>query len=304
MNYKKIFPVLLLTLINLFSLSQSRFKIVSGEDDSSLPFATIVNFTNKSYLSTSITGEAIISVSPGDSLIISYIGYKDFGFTYNSEREKLIPLYRSAKVLPEIFLFNCKTKKKSILKNPVKPRKKGELFGGVVFSYSDLLKPYAIFIDEIPKNSLITNFSFWLRKHYIGPSDSMMLAPIIIMAYGVDSVTQLPDKPLLSSPIIFSPVKQGKQSLILDSVRLVMPGNGLYFSIQYVMDKKYSWENKHVKTATGADTTESLYGGIFERGVSTGTFKSLIYDPSMKEWVKFIPNDVIGFEIEYKQCTN
>lgn len=304
MKYKKILALLPITLITIFSFSQTKFKILSGEDGSSLAFATIVNFTQKNYLSATKTGEAIIYVSPGDSLIISYVGYQDVGFTYNAEPEKLISLYRSTKLLPGIFVFNCKTKKKFVLKNPTKPRKNGELFGGIVFSYSDLMKPYAILIDDIPQNSLITNFSFWLRKQYSGPVDSMILAPMIIMAYAVDSATQLPGRSLISNPIIFSPVKQGKQSLNLDSVQLVMPGKGFYIAIQYVIDKKYSWENKNVKTFTGADTTEMLYGGIFERGANPGNYKTFTYNHFRQEWVKFVPNDAIGFEIEYKRCTN
>ena len=80
MNCKKILVLLLIILLTLPSFCQQRFKIISGEDDSPLPYATIVNFTKKYYLSASKTGEAIIDVLPGDSIIISYVGYKDVSF--------------------------------------------------------------------------------------------------------------------------------------------------------------------------------------------------------------------------------
>lgn len=304
MKHKKILTLLPIILLTLHSFSQTKFKIISGEDGSSLPFATIVNFTKKSYLSASKTGDANIDVSPGDSLIISYVGYKDVGFTYNEEHKELISLYRSTKILPGIFVFNCKTKKQFVLKNPIRSRKKGELFGGIVWTYSDLLKPYAVLINDIPQSSLITRISFWLRKQYFGPADSMIAAPIMVMVYGVDSVTELPDRPLISKPIIFSPEKPGKQSLYLDSMELVTSDKGFYIAIQYIMDKRYSWENKNVKTATGGDTTQILYGGIFERGANTGNYKTFTYNQFTKQWVKFVPNDAIGFEIEYKRCTN
>jgi hypothetical protein len=304
MNCKKILVLLLIILLTLPSFCQQRFKIISGEDDSPLPYATIVNFTKKYYLSASKTGEAIIDVLPGDSIIISYVGYKDVSFSIKAEHEKIISLYRLNKFLPEVFVFNCKKKEKFVLQNPIKPHKQRELISGIYWSYSDLMKSYAILIDEIPQNSLVTKFSFWLRKQYIGPADSMILAPIILMAYGVDSVTQFPDKPLISKPIIFSPEKQGKQSLNLDSLQLIMPKKGMYIAIQYIMDKKYSWEDKHVKTATGGDTTEILYGGIFESGLNSKNFKSVTYDQSKQQWVNFKPNIVIGFEIEYKRCVN
>ncbi|MEO8771827.1 MAG: hypothetical protein ABI402_17150 [Ferruginibacter sp.] len=304
MNYKKILTILPATFLALFSFCQSKLTIISGEDGSSLPYATIVNVTKKYNLSASKTGEAIIDVSPGDSIAISYVGYKDVGFIISKEQEKIISIYRVTEILPEIFVSNCKKMKQFVLKNPIKPRKQWELISGMNWSYSDLLKPYAILIKDIPPNSQITMFSFWLRKQYVGPADSMILAPIMLMAYAVDSLTQLPGKPLISKPIIFYPEKQGKQSLNLDSVQLVMPGNGIYISIQCVMDKKYSWEDKNAKTRTGNDTTMILYGGIFQSGSNITNFKPVIYDQSKKEWVSFIYNIVIGFEIEYKRCKN
>jgi len=272
------------------------------EDGHLLSYATIRNSTQNYSKSANRTGEAIIEGNFGDSIIISYVGYNDVGFIVNTEHQKLISLSRTFMFLPEVQVFNCKKTKRFTLKNQFKIPKTGNYYGGVNWTYSDITNPYAFLINDIPSNSQIINLSFWLKKHYQSP-DSIISAPIMIMAFAVDSLTQLPSKPLISKPIIYYPERDGKQSINIDSVQLFTPKNGLYIAFQYIIDKKYSWEHP-LKTTNGTDTTIISYGGIIEAGLVMRNYKSVIYDLSQRKWIKFAPNLIIKFEMEFKKCMN
>lgn len=283
----------------IFSFCQSKLKIVSAEDKSILSYATIRNVTKNVAFSASKEGEASLK-GIGDSIIVSYAGYKDLSFINNKE-DKVVTLYRVKKFLPEVIVFSCVKMKTFFLKNALTPRKYGEVFfEGINWHYTDITNPYAILINDVPENSSIKTFSFWIEKKW-GSPDSMELAPMMIMAYSVDSLTQLPGDPLFSKPIIYFPKREGKQTLNLDSNQLYAPRNGLFLSIMYIIDKKYSWE-ENIKTQSGADTSIINYGAIINGRLDLGKYSAFIFDLAKNKWIKYKPNLVIGFEIKYKLC--
>ena len=283
----------------MFSFCQSKLKIVSAEDKSILSYATIRNVTKNEAFSASREGVAIL-YSTGDSIMVSYAGYKDLGFI-NTKDDRVVALYRVKEFLPEVIVFSCVKMETFFLKNTLTPRKYDEVFfDGINWHYTDITNPYAILINDIPENSSIKTFSFWIEKKW-GSPDSMELAPMMIMAYSVDSLTQFPGDPLISKPIIYFPKKAGKQTLNLDSIQLYAPRNGLFISIMYIIDKKYSWE-ENIKTQQGADTTIINYGAIINGRLDLGKYSAFIFDLMSNKWIKYKRNLVIGFEIKYKLC--
>jgi hypothetical protein len=160
MNRKRSLIQLILIFFPAFSFCQVKLKIKSGEDDSLLPYATIRNFTQDYSMSANSIAEAIINGNYGDSVIISYVGFKDMSFIVDARLQKSITLYRTFKFLPDIQVFNCKKIKTVTLKNQFEIPKKGNFYGGINWSYSNITKPYAVLITDISPNSQIVNLSF------------------------------------------------------------------------------------------------------------------------------------------------
>lgn len=285
-------------MLPIFSFCQSKIKIISGEEKFALPYASIINKTSNHFFSANEYGEALLYGNFGDSILISYAGYKDVSFV-NKKEEKIVELFLLHKFLPEVFVFKCKKGNTFLLENGLKPGKLFNGFVGINWTYSEITKPYALLIKDLPSNSKIETFSFWLEKSLQSP-DSTILAPFIVMIYSFDSLSQIPGNPLLSKPLIFFPKKQGKQTINLDSLNLYSPKNGIFISIQYVIDKKFSW-NQKVLTDRGADTTIISYGGIIKGGINKSQNESFIYDVQNNKWIKF-KNRIIAFEIKYRKC--
>ncbi len=277
-----------------FETNAQHFKIINAEDGAALQFATLINYTHPNLISANINGIAEMPAQNGDSITISYVGFKTISFIYNINSPQTIRLFKEAVVLPPVTVVNCKKMKQSeysnkdgvifIMKNGTRLNFAGVDWWGVRWKNSE----YAIRINPEKENTILNNFSFWLKKSPFGPK-SAINAPLIISFYDVnDSI--LPGNLLTESPLIYYPQKTGKQTLNLDSLNLRIPPKGIYVSFQCVTNEDYAWTQPIKMNGSTNDTIIKCYGGMIE-GLYSRDFELVIFNPIKNHWSLFYRED-------------
>jgi hypothetical protein len=101
----KIFTAIILSLLFFaFETNAQQFKIISAEDGAALPFATLINFTHPIIVSANANGIAELNAKNGDSIIVSYVGFKSNSFVFNSNSNQTIRLIKAIEILPPVFV--------------------------------------------------------------------------------------------------------------------------------------------------------------------------------------------------------
>ena len=272
--------------------SAQNFEVIAAEDGAALPFATLINYTHPNLVSANANGLAELSVQNGDSIAVTYVGFKNNSFIFNSNTDETIRLIKETGVLPPITVINCKKIKKFKYSNKdsvlFKIMENGDIsrFGGIAWDKGAWNNPqWAVRLNPEKENAFLKDFSFWLEKSYDGPK-SAITAPLIISFYDVtDSI--LPGNVLTETPLFYYPQKIGKQTLNLDSLHLRIPPNGIYVSFQCVMNEEYAWTEivkwKDSTHQISKDTTFKRYGGRID-GVYTRNFDLAGFNPIKNKW--------------------
>lgn len=292
---KKIVSGFLLNVFCLFfafETNAQHFKIIAAEDGEALPFATLINYTHPNLVSANANGMAELSAQNGDSIAVSYVGFKNTSFIFNSNIDHLIRLFKVISVLSPVTVQNCKKMKKFKYSNKdsvnfrIMENGNKAYFGGFEWHKRPWNKhQWAVRLNPEKENTSLKSFSFWLEKPFIGPK-SAIAAPLIISFFDVsDSI--LPGNVLTETPLFYYPQKTGKQTLNLDSFHLRIPPNGIYISFQCVMNEDYAWnETIHWKDTTfhtSKDSVVEKFGGRID-GVYTRDFELATFNPIKNKW--------------------
>ena len=291
---KIIFGLLFFSFILFFrsECNAQQFKIVAAEDGSVLPYATVINYTHPTIVSANANGIVELNPQNGDSIAVSYVGFKTLSFIFYPNFSPNIRIFKENNVLPPITVLKCKKFKKMKYSNEdstyFKISENGERlhFGGVLFSEGPWNNPqFAVRLNPEQENAIMKEFSFWLLKPYGGPK-SAITAPLIIDFYDVtDSI--LPGNLLTEKSLIYYPQKPGKQTLKLDSLHLRIPSNGIFVSFQCVRNEDYAWtETTHwIDSAShiSKDSVFERYGGRID-GIYTRNFELADFNPIKNKW--------------------
>jgi hypothetical protein len=287
-----ILSLLLVFICHHKTLAQE-IRVVSKLDNSPLPYATVTNHSRSSIVSCDDYGIAHLSIEKGDTLTISHIGYKTVTITYSGNLVQIIYLIPQQVSLPTVTVRTCKETRELTYRN-FTPNKKGRnketpenIFGGVIWTKGTTAAVRtAVRLNPLQQNAILKNFSFWLERESEAP-ESSILNPLILGLYEVSDSTYLPGEFLLNKPIFYFPTREGKQTIELDTFLLRIPPNGIYVSLQYVMNEAYEWKKYYFHTdSLGAkiiDTVVYRYGGII-KGLRTENFDFVSYDGISGKW--------------------
>ena len=287
----KIISGIFLFVFNLFfsfKINAQQFKIIAAEDGVALPFATLINFTHPIIVSANANGIAELNAKNGDSIIVSYVGFKSNSFVFNSNSNQTIRLIKAIEILPPVLVQNCKKMKSFTYGNKravtQKTNANGERF---VFNlewwglWKNSNSQFAVRINPEKENTILKSFSFWIEKPFFGP-ESVFNAPLIISFYDVtDSIT--PGNMLTETPLIYHPQKIGKQTIDLDSFHLIISKKGIYVSFQCVTNEDFAWTQTIKMIVSNKDTIVKCYGGRI-LGVFSQDFEFASFNPIKNKW--------------------
>lgn len=161
-------------------------------------------------------------------------------------------------------------------------------FGGVIWAKAVFSNPkIAIHLKPSKAYTMLKDFSFWIEKEQGAPSSSI-LTPLLISLYEVSDSTSLPGELISEAPIIYFPQKSGKQTVSLDTLRVRIPPNGIYVSLQYIMNEEYEWKKvtkwkDSEEDSVVRDTIITRYGGRL-LGVRSPDFRIVFYNGFKDEW--------------------
>ena len=247
------------------------FKIIATENGSALPFATIINLTQKDIVSANVNGVVSLSLQNDDSISVSYVGYKTNSFVYHSNASTTIHLSKETVTLPSITIIECKKTKKQKIKNKdavkwITMSNGTPCNTGLTWYREWTNNISAIRLNPEKENTILSAFSFWLDKAFHS-AFSAIKTPLIIRFYDV-SDSLLPGNLISENALVYTPQKTGKQTLHLDSLHLNIPPKGIYVSFQCVMNEEYAWKETFHLTDSAKmiykDTVYTGYGGRIE----------------------------------------
>lgn len=318
----QLLPLALFVLAALFgySASSQEIRVISSADNSPLSYATVTNYTHPFVCSSDKNGVAKMPAIIGDTLSVSYVGYETALFRFDGNNAGVVTLLQERKILPPITVHNCrKTKalkyKNSEASNEIKDvNGVKSFFAGVIWSKgSNLNARVAIRLTPMKPKSVLKDFSFWIEKERQSPNSSV-LTPLLISFYEVSDTTNLPGELISKVPLFYFPKKSGKQTIQLDTLHLRIPNNGIYVSLQYIMNEEYEWKETVKWKDNEADSLErdtiiTRYGGRIG-GVRSKDFDMVFYNGIKDNWFavgnKPIPNEnvhgTIKCEATIKYC--
>ena len=273
--------------------SSQQLKIISSIDHTPLPYATVTNHSHPSLISANIDGIARPVAAIGDSLSVSYVGYKTAFIRFDGSQLMVVTLVREKVILPPVTIRNCAKTREFTMKNYETVKKKKDQqetkgFSAVIWSNNwNTNGKIAVRLRPQQPGAVLKSFSFWIEKDEAGP-DSAIRTPLLLSFYEVSDSTLLPGDAISNAPVIFFPKKGGKQTLHLDSLHLSIPANGIYVSIQYVMNEQYQWIEKtkwrYETDSVLRDTMITRYGGKIIAGVRSRDFEFVNYYGLKGEW--------------------
>ncbi|MFT3912093.1 MAG: carboxypeptidase-like regulatory domain-containing protein [Ferruginibacter sp.] len=284
-------------LITANAFSQTQLKIVSAIDNSALPYANITNLTMQQVYSANSRGAFQLNANEGDSIRISYVGYKskDYVFKMNEKTETIV-LSKDISLLKPVIISTCKKTGKIKIKSA-----KGNGLPAISWSYTSFKGVYGFqFKPSTP--GILQSFSFWLTQWH-APA-SAIPAPFMISFYDIDDSTGLPSNPLPVAPVIYFPTEPGKQTIALDSVRIVVPEEGIYICFQYIMDEKYAWPQKTKWCMPDCKDTTVMQYGIFLSRSEDENALAVIYNYRNDGWttLKSDKHIIARYEAVLKYC--
>lgn len=264
-KYPLVFFLLFLNARNA-GYAQTTIRIETSENRSPLAFASIINYSKKVIVFSDQTGNATIKFDNGDSIIISYVGYDDLRFIFDKQHSTIYQLTQSKAFLNTVEIKACIPKKIFEYSNEEdNPQQK---FGGLTWNFPSDNAKVAVMVRPEVKNAYAISFSFWLLNNIQAPKVAIQ-APMKISFYEIVDSTSLPGELITNRQVIYFPKREGKQVIDLDSIRLKIPGNGMYIGIEYIIDEKYKYPVRYIDTARGIDSIRYSYGGRIDGAFST-----------------------------------
>lgn len=258
---KMLFPVIIL-LVNIDVQGQSTLFIVSKDNNQPLPYASVVNHTYHQLLFSNENGKVEHEFKAGDSISISYVGYRNQSFIFNGKEILSIKLSMQPSKLTEITLHACKKWEKQSYTN-LEGDSSGMTFGGLRWIENSLNAKVAILLTSADTKSYLTDFSFWLQKSDFG-NPSSFKAPIKFSFYELNDSTGLPGNLISAKQIIYQPKKTGKQTINADSLSIKMPEKGMYLCFEIPFDKKFTQRVKILTDDNRDGMVHYFYGGRLE----------------------------------------
>ena len=297
--------LLFIFLLNVSHCFSQQIQVISEHNHVPLPFATLVNLTHPSMASADEAGILNLNAVIGDSLSISFVGYKTTNLIFNGDKIQQVKLVQEKITLPTVIIEKCKKEKTIkygntdsvdfIINNQ---GKKIHFMGGLtsdfvfknLFTSEQGIKNYlwAVRLNPKKENAHLIKLSFWLDKPLGALTNSINL-PLILNFYNVEDSTDLPGHLIYESSIIYYPTQLGKQTLNLDSLHLKIPDNGMYVSFQHVINDKYSWKIKVKWVDSSKDIAKDTfffgYGNEIEGTYCSKDFNLANYNPILNKWI-------------------
>jgi hypothetical protein len=266
--------------------AQVTFTVLSQQDQSPLPYASIVNHSKSRLIFTNELGVGSAPFDNGDSVSISYVGYETKRLRIPAQQNYRFALRQRDNLMKPVIIQLCKkygTSDYSDLTGDLS----GRGFGGVSWDKRAMNARVAVMLKPPVEQGYLESFSFWLKRQ--PPATKIAIkAPIKFSFYSVRDTDGLPGELISEKQIIYHPQKEGKQTVELDSVHLRIPGNGLYVSIEYILLEPYEWPLRILDPVSGIDSMATGYGVMLD-GVYAKDFLLAFYRYQDDSW--FFPGN-------------
>lgn len=276
----KVSLTIFLTYCNLVCFDQ-QFNVKSYDGLRPLPFASVLNITKGKLHFTD--EEGILSINPeiGDSLLITYVGYKSIK-TQVSQSIQTFILKQSDVILEAVQVLSCKNGVKYKYSNLIADTAERKFGGVCCWPKGATNARIAIMLEADFNEARLDAFSVWLKKVLSAPKQSIQ-TPILFSFYSIDESSMLPGELLSNQQVIYYPKKEGMQMIKVDSLHLIVRRPGIYVSIEFVYNEKYEWATRYIDTAKGVDSLVTEFGtqldGVFSEG-----FTLAFYDYKNNNW--------------------
>ncbi len=278
--------VLVLILSGFSSFAQVRLTVRAAGRREVLSYASVFNQSRNKLSFSDQNGFVAGSFGSGDSLTISYVGYETLQAVVNREEEQTFLLQESKGLMDGVTISRCK-KHRSFDWSNLEGDGSGRKFGGVSWNVEAMNGKMAVLVQPAESGARLEAFSFWLETNFGGPKSALQ-APMIFSFYSVNDSTLLPGELISSRRIVYQPKKAGKQTILLDSVRIIIPPSGLYLCLEYVFDERYQWPMRHLDRDKGIDTAYLQYGGRID-GEFSNHFPLAFFNYRKDQW--FFPGN-------------
>ncbi len=262
--------------------SQTNIQLRSSEDHRPLPFASVVNLTTNKMYSSNEYGIVSANWERGDSIFISYVGYKSLRRRIDTSGEQTWFLNPSNTLLEPIKIMTCRnvvTHEYSNLDADSSERK----FGGVGWYRSAMNAKVAVMLIPGFENAVLQSFSIWLVRG-MGTPKTAMKAPLKFSFYNIDDSSKLPGELITNQQVFYQPKKEGRQSVGIDSLHIRIPKEGIYVCMEYVYDDRYQYPMRRIDKENGIDSTFYAYAGLID-GVFSKDFTLAFYSYKEDNWV-------------------
>lgn len=285
MKLMKFYIITLVALLNTPMLFAQKIQVLS-EDNSPLPYATILNRTHQKAYFTNEEGYINAPFQKGDEIEISFIGHHTLKTKLATSGEEIFKLRKFVVQLENLTVKNCTNWKPASINNLADSG--GRPFGGVGYTYKHVGNAMiAVWVDTSFAKQKLKAFSFWLRIDGFLKSDlkrkrNAYKAPWRIWFFEANDTTLLPAAPLTQKYIVWHPTDTGKQKINVDSLQLTIPSNGLWVVLEYLKDDRFKW-GRIVASQYSKDSIDSHYGAIVD-GIRGQRFPLAFYNLINDEW--------------------
>jgi hypothetical protein len=281
-NYaRKGVGAILCTGIASASFAQLSIHVKSAEGAQSLPFATILNTTKHQLYFADENGILSANFQLGDSLLISYVGYKSLKAQISQPAHTFI-LVPSEGTLPTVTIGSCKLSQKHTYSNLLADSFRRKFGGVCCWKKGATNARIAVMLKWDMDAARLRSFTIWLKRAMGAPKLSV-LAPMAFSFYSIDEATMLPGDLISNQQVIHFPKKEGKQTLRIDSLHLPISPPGIYISMEFIYHEKYAWASRFIDTARGIDAAIIEFGSRID-GIFAKDFTLAFYDYEKDQW--------------------
>jgi CarboxypepD_reg-like domain len=262
---KKLYLILINSLLNLTSFCQHTIVIKDSASKKPLQFATVESLIKKWGKYTDSTGSVSImdSIWKTGEIACSYVGYTTKVVVLKQETNEIL-LSKKEQVLNDILVTPCKEFKEQKL--AIRNKKSNYSFGYSAASNGFI---WATFVpNNTGKFGFIKSISFASKKHY---NAAIIETPIRIRFFSLDSVTQLPEEEITTESIILTPNEKGWNAFDISTYKISVPENGIVVAFE-MFDAGPQYHFKATNKMTDGTTRNfegygfSLYG-ITDEGI-------------------------------------
>lgn len=278
---KVFFNLLMWILVSANAVGQCSLYIADQANNSPLPYATIINYTQNRISLSNEQGVSLLDCKKDDSIKITYIGYEEKVIKIQSQEELKIKLVRKEIPLANITVKPCPLRKLKSYSN-TEPEESSPGFGGLIWNMSDQPTRVAVMVQPNTTNSKLYSISLDLSIGPGGTKESIK-SPLRFLFYAVDDSTKLPGQLLTEKTVLYKPVKKGPQVIGVDSLNLYIPEAGFYVGIEQIMDKQFSYPVKLIIKETGKDTVEIRMGATINGTYARNSWMAF-YSYTTDEW--------------------